>query len=105
LNKIIAPKIYEDLNMKVVESTITLGDMPTSEREKLKELEEKREIEENFPQYKDEFVNYDSLALIELTKNINVKKYFANANNENKTTENNNKINEKLYLIYKILEK
>jgi len=69
-------KLYQDLNMKVVEKTFTIDEFTKDEKLKMNEEQERKEIEENFPTYTKEFDNFEKLDLIQLQKNINVRDHY-----------------------------
>jgi len=69
-------KKYEDLSMKVLENTKTMDELTKEENDQLKKEEELREIEENFPTYKEEFINFTKIEVMEsLQHTRNLSKY------------------------------
>lgn len=97
-------KIYENINMKVMETTHTLDEYTKQEKEKMSDEIEIKEIEENFPNYSNHFENFEKLDLIQLQKNISIKDYY-NKDKKKIDPEPNNIVKEKetFYALYKLL--
>jgi MoxR-like ATPase len=67
-------KKLHNLNNKVLESTVAMDEMSKAEKEKIDEEQELKELEENFPTFRQEYQQFDKLELIQLNCGINIKK-------------------------------
>ena len=112
----ISNKQSTTLSKLVIENTTALDEITQKERDKIKDEEFNKELEDIFPNYDEEFNHYKNYELIQLTKNINIKDFYNNKNDVNNSKRNNrNSFKEnnvqtisedkEYYILFKLLEK